>query len=295
MVFLSSKRRIKMSELERKSHHFGVHRPCWEKIFPSASFIPGLMLFCSSLAFAESSPVNAELEPVTERAVNFSSNIENHRLVSETVETEDQKVVVSVRVIRATGRVPEIESVALEQGNSRTSGAARGAGSPKRVKLDIDPRLRDISKQLRKFHFTKFELLSAQRKTVDVMRRDVIQLVDGHRLLLRPTYLEDNRVGMWLKWKDGSGQPLLDTRVHFPCGKTVMAGTEIDFKKKPRVLRVDGANGHQNKGADLDSQPAVRAAALAARELHEVESEAPHPAGIKDAALILSIDAQPDH
>ena len=112
---------------------------------------------------------------------------------------------------------------------------------------DIDPRLADITLQLNKLRYRHFTLMTLQQRQVQLMKRELITLPGGHSVNLRPIYLENNRVGMWIRWQDPSGAPVLDTRMHFSCGQTLVAGTESgDFavdadpkSKSAMILAID--------------------------------------------------------
>lgn len=92
--------------------------------------------------------------------------------------------------------------------------------------ITLDPRLRDLEQKLSKLHFTNFRQLAVTQVDVDVKRRETITLAGGHTLTLRPMYVDDVRVGMWLKWQDEHGAALLDSRMHFDCEEPMLAGTE---------------------------------------------------------------------
>lgn len=168
------------------------------------------------------------------------------------------KVTVFLRMIRATGTRPQPVDNSADE-------------------LDIDPRLKDLAQELRKFNFAQFQLISAQRKSVEIMHRDSVQFSNGHRVVFRPTYLDDNRVGMWLKWKDDLGAPLLDTRLHFPCGKKVLAGTEMPMPVgRPAPTERVKDHGTPLAVPIIESVPDV--------------GQQPEQSG----ALILSLDAKPE-
>jgi hypothetical protein len=93
----------------------------------------------------------------------------------------------------------------------------------------IDNGLADIADRLRKLDFTHFRLIDTEAQDVEVMRRATIDLANDHQLTVRPTYQEDNRLGLWMKWVDNLGKTVLDTRLHLPCGEPVLAGTELNL------------------------------------------------------------------
>lgn len=98
--------------------------------------------------------------------------------------------------------------------------------------LKIDKRLADISAKLNGFQFRKFRLISQQELNVPVKKKTAISLTEKTVLNIRPIYVKDQRVGMWIKWTDSSGErTLLDTRMHFNSGETMLAGTNCKDDK----------------------------------------------------------------
>jgi hypothetical protein len=92
--------------------------------------------------------------------------------------------------------------------------------------VDVDQKITDLSDKLRKLHYKKYVLVSSRKDVVSMQQKKVLSLGKGHTLALRPMYIDGKRVGMWLKWKDDQGAKLLDTRMHFTCGESVVTGTE---------------------------------------------------------------------
>lgn len=89
----------------------------------------------------------------------------------------------------------------------------------------LDARLGDIQAKLAKLEFNRFTLLGSETRTVSLMSKETLS-VNGQSLTVRPLYIKDDRVGMWLKWRDPEGMDVLDTRMHFDCGESVITGTE---------------------------------------------------------------------
>lgn len=130
--------------------------------------------------------------------------------------TADQgRILVKVRAIEATGR------------NEGGVEAAEIEGQ--------DPRLHDVSKNLSHLEFSKFKLLSEQEAKISVMDKEVIALGAGHSLALRPLYVSNGRVGMWIHWTD-KDTVLLDTRMHFACSDKVITGAESDMTGDRAVI-----------------------------------------------------------
>lgn len=116
----------------------------------------------------------------------------------------DSQVIVSVRTVRASDPL--------------TGPATR--------KLKIDERIRDLSQKLSKLPYGAYSLLSAERLTIGMKHRQSLTLAGGQTLTVRPLYADDERVGMWLKWQEPNGAEILDTRMHFDYGESMIAGTD---------------------------------------------------------------------
>jgi hypothetical protein len=98
--------------------------------------------------------------------------------------------------------------------------------------LSIDKKLDDISTKLSGFDFRRFKLISEQVLTVPVKKKTVVNLTEKTVLNIRPTYVEPNKLGLWIKWTDSSGQrTLLDTRMHFDSQENMLAGTNCENNK----------------------------------------------------------------
>lgn len=98
--------------------------------------------------------------------------------------------------------------------------------NPGVVAVKIDSRLQDLSSKLRELPFKNFSLLSTEERTIPLKKRETLSLGGGQTLTLRPLYADNDRVGMWLKWKEPDGSDILDTRMHFNFGESMIAGTD---------------------------------------------------------------------
>lgn len=117
-------------------------------------------------------------------------------------------VVVQVRTIKA----------------SKPKDSGEGESS---TEIEIDSRLDDIRGKLGQINYLKYRLLAEDQLSVRIKRKHSMVLKDHTLLTVRPLYVEDEKVGMWLKWTDESGeQVLLDTRMHFVAGDSMIAGTD---------------------------------------------------------------------
>jgi hypothetical protein len=90
----------------------------------------------------------------------------------------------------------------------------------------FDARLKDVAVKLRKLHFRSFRLLSSQREELPFGKRGTLSVGDGNSLTLRPIGISDEQVGMWLRWEDGEGMQVIDTRMQFAVGEALIAGVD---------------------------------------------------------------------
>ena len=72
-----------------------------------------------------------------------------------------------------------------------------------------------------------------------MLQKEVLPLVNGHTLAVRPLYVSPNRIGLWLKWLDKGGVEILDTRLHFDPGESMLTGTDGNRGDKGVVLAID--------------------------------------------------------
>ena len=128
-------------------------------------------------------------------------------------------VVVEVRTVEASGAIPQ----------------APQSLSPVSV---VDSRIEDLRVKLQKLHYASFKLLGTQSQIVPLMQKGSLVLANGHSLTVRPLYIQPNRIGLWLKWLDRSGMEVLDTRLHFDPGESMLTGTDSEGDKGV-VLAID--------------------------------------------------------
>ncbi len=95
----------------------------------------------------------------------------------------------------------------------------------------LSPRLQDLAPKLAKLPYGSFELVAAKTETVPIATKRVIPLSDGHKLTLRPLYVEDERIGMWMKWTDQKDMEIIDTRMHFSCDENMLTGLEENHEQ----------------------------------------------------------------
>lgn len=120
------------------------------------------------------------------------------------------RVLVRVRAVKA--------SEAIEEDRSQEEVSE--------IPREVDTTISDLVPQLKKLHFKTFRLISSEEKIIPPRKKEIIQLVSGNTLLVRPLYSEHEKICLWLKWKDKSGMEVLDTRMHFAPGESLLTGTD---------------------------------------------------------------------
>jgi hypothetical protein len=90
----------------------------------------------------------------------------------------------------------------------------------------IDPNLSDLTDKFKKLPFKTFRLMGSYEQVVPVKKKETIRLPNGDMLAVRPLYIDDHRIGIWIKWQDRKGASILDTRMHFNCGESMLTGTD---------------------------------------------------------------------
>lgn len=150
--------------------------------------------------------------------------------VSTALAEDASKILVRVRAIRASQSIND-------------------AGNVKPIasqKIEVDPRLADISVKLRQLHFRNFRLVSNDQVAIPLRKKESINLTEKTVLSLRPLYVDDERIGMWIKWTDRSGQQvLLDTRMHFDSEESMLTGTDSQ-EDSGLILAIDAKRDGSN-------------------------------------------------
>lgn len=113
--------------------------------------------------------------------------------------------------------------------NVRTVEATMGQsrGGPQTV----DPRIQDISSKLSALEYTDYRLVSSQQVRVPLKQKHSVRLAAGDKLTMRLHYLDDSRIGIWLKWVDSSGMQVLDSRMHFAPDDSIVTGVDNDVNR----------------------------------------------------------------
>ena len=133
-----------------------------------------------------------------------------------------RSILVSVRVVEASEALPE------------------GPHSHN-CKVSLGEGLEDIRSKLQKLNFKSFKLIDKGSLVVPLLQKARIALIKGQSLTVRPLYAEPGRIGMWLKWIDSEGMEVLDTRMHFDPGESMITGTDSEGSGDVSEL----SEGHQ--------------------------------------------------
>jgi len=113
-----------------------------------------------------------------------------------------------------------IVQVRILKGLSASPAIPRSSAGP------VDRRMEDLRPKLTQLHFADYRFLSSVRRVVPLNRRETLPLVAGNSLTVRPRYMDQKKINMWIKWQDQTGTPLLDTRMNFNAGESVLTGTD---------------------------------------------------------------------
>ena len=130
----------------------------------------------------------------------------------------DQAIEISVRAVYAQQPLEE--------------GEVRGADAL------FDNKLSDIKTKLEKLPFHNFRLLSEETDDVQLREKNSIRLSNGQKVCLRAVDETADSVTLWLRWADLNGATLLDTRMNFAKGETMVAGVESDEENAAVVLAI---------------------------------------------------------
>jgi hypothetical protein len=143
---------------------------------------------------------------------------------------------VSVDVLQADEPPASHETIKVSVRAIQASAPHEGSdeGQPNRSAervIHVDDGLRDLQEKLIHLPFNTFRLLSQKEETLALKTRDSLQLPNGQSLMFRPIYMDQRKVGLWLKWKDRDGSQILNTRVHFDAQDTVLTGTDCSHNE----------------------------------------------------------------
>lgn len=126
----------------------------------------------------------------------------------EGAQAPDFPLQVEVRTIRAEGILPA---------------ATEAVPVPS---ADVEKSIVDLSSQLEHLKYGKFRLVDEQSLVIPPRKRRKLALADGHQITIRPVAVSGESICLWLKWRDRAGTQILDTRVRFVAGQSMLTGTE---------------------------------------------------------------------
>ncbi len=86
--------------------------------------------------------------------------------------------------------------------------------------------LNDISDQLNKLPYKSFQVISTSDLNTPIRKKQSILVGQGNEVTLRFLNFENNKVCLWIRWDDETGLKVLDTRMHFEAGQSMVVGTE---------------------------------------------------------------------
>jgi hypothetical protein len=101
----------------------------------------------------------------------------------------------------------------------------------------IDDSLTDLKQKLGMLPFSSFKLISSKEEQISLKRKEIVHLPNGQSIAFRPMYMNKERVGLWLSWKDTDGNDILNTRIHFDADESVLTGTDY-LNNEGRILAI---------------------------------------------------------
>lgn len=125
------------------------------------------------------------------------------------------------------GETVSVQARIIRASEEFKKGEFEGQSTKKRMRK-IDVRIKDLKMKFRQFPFMKFQLVSEQLAQVVLKKKENLTLSDGHKIAVRPLYIEKGRIGMWLKWIDNDGMKVIDSRMHFEKGEPLLTAVETD-------------------------------------------------------------------
>lgn len=143
-------------------------------------------------------------------------------LVFPALGAADESSPESAMVIRV--RIRAVRALGLTHPTQLKTGVVLGAAMPL---PQISPALEDISEKLKALNYREYKVASSQEVLVPLMKKRTVYLHEGNMLLVRPLYADGGNIGLWLRWIDGAGTRVLDTRMHFHERETMLTGTEL--------------------------------------------------------------------
>lgn len=128
-------------------------------------------------------------------------------IAAHAAEPPEFPIRVEVRTIRAEGVINQSQ---------------REAATP----FALDSSIADLASQLERLEYAHFKMVDLQSLVIPPRKRVKIELSEGQQLTLRPIAVEGDQLCLWLRWRDRSGMQLLETRLRFTLGQSMLTGTE---------------------------------------------------------------------
>ena len=109
--------------------------------------------------------------------------------------------------------------------------------NPDTTTITVEDSLSDLKPKLTLLPFSSFRLISRKEEEISVKEKESLQLPNGQTLSFRPMYMDNDRVCVWLSWKDADGADILNTRIHFDADESVLTGTDY-HDNEGRILAI---------------------------------------------------------
>ena len=150
-------------------------------------------------------------------------------------------VLVSSSVGHAQDRSCDQSEVTVVVRTIQATGAKESAPTAQEPSLDAS--LTDLKQKLAMLPFSSFKLIGSKEEKISLKQKEVVRLPNGETIAFRPMYMNKERVGLWLSWKDTDGNDILNTRLHFDADESVLTGTDYPNNEGRiiaiRAMRVD--------------------------------------------------------
>ncbi len=91
---------------------------------------------------------------------------------------------------------------------------------------NFPPSLSSIRGLLTAVPYRSFQMIENRALQISLKQKKRLAIGDSQLLLIRPLYIRDDRLCLWLKWKDQRGMSVLDSRMHIELGQSMVAGVE---------------------------------------------------------------------
>jgi hypothetical protein len=112
-----------------------------------------------------------------------------------------------------------------------------GIHATNQEKPQVDPALKSIAEQLKRYKFNSFRLVVKETRTVPLGKHWELPLLEGHCRRVLPTEMHKDRVKMEVAWiqyvkdKDGKKKPHVHERMVMLIGKGKYLLTAVKLKK----------------------------------------------------------------